>query len=345
MCVSKSVWGYMDKKRKKINADEIKKALKEKPKEKEITRTLSTGSTLLDMNISGKVTDNGGVPGGIIIEVFGPPGSGKTAILAELAGSCQRRGGDARFDDPEARFDAEYSRIYGFNLDDENYHRPDTVKEMFNGLWGWKTKNNNVINVSCEDSLAALSTEMEMDDEDKMGMKRAKDFSEGLRKTARLIANNNWLIACSNQERHGGTPGGKAVPYYSSLRIRMAPLFKGGTIEKSRTIGSATIKKTIGVRSECIIKKSSIDEPFRKCNVSILFGYGIDDIRENLMYVKLYTGSKKYCVGGEEVATIEKAIQIVEEEGLEEDLRQDTIELWHEIQDKFNVIRKPRKRN
>jgi len=275
--------------------------------------------------------------------------SGKSALLVEIAGSAQRNGGEARFDDPEARLDKEYSKIYGFEMQKENYHRPDTVKEMFKGLWGWEPKDNTKINVSCEDSLAALSTEMEMEEEDKMGMKRAKDFSEGLRKTCRFIANNNWLIVCSNQERNGTngvtTPGGQAIPYYSSLRMRIAPEFAGSKIDKTKTIGKAKLKKITGVLSKIKITKSSIDEPFRECNISIIFGYGIDDIRENLIYKKLYTDNSKFlCPDGKEFAFIDKAIEHIEENNLELALKEETINLWYEVQKMFDTNRKKKVR-
>jgi recombination protein RecA len=338
------------KKRKRTNVSEkeikevLNESIEEQKKEREITQVISTGSTLLDLSISGGVIHGGGVPGGIVMEIFGPSSSGKTALLAELAGSCQKEGGEVRFDDPEARLDAEYSRIYGLELDKANYYTPDTVNEMFDGLWNWQPKDNSLINISCADSLAALSTEMEMQEEDKMGMKRAKDFSAGLRKTCRMIKKNNWLIACSNQEKHGGTPGGKAFPYHSSLRLRIAHLFKGSKIEKTKTINGSKFKKTIGVRSGCSVKKNSIDQPFRECNVSIIFGYGIDDIRENLMYNKLCKGDKKFHMGGEEWAKIDKAISVVEEKDLEQEIKEETITLWHEMQEKFKVIRKRKKR-
>lgn len=323
---------------------EIKKPIKKKKKEK-ITQVLSTGSTLLDLNLLGKRVHGGGMPGGIIVEIYGPSATGKTALLAELAGSCQANKGDVRFEDPEGRLDAEYSRIYGFELDKENYCRPDTVRELFEGLWKWEPPNPKVINVTCADSLAALSTEMEMDDQDKYGMKRAKDFSEGLRKTCRLIANNNWLVVCSNQERVGGTPGGKGVPYHASIRIRLTPVYQKSKIKKQKKIGNKSIEKTIGIRSECTITKSSKDEPYRKCNISIIFGYGIDDIRENLIYIKEMTNSSKYiCPDGTEYATIDKTISYIEDNDLEEELKTQVIELWYEIEEKFKMKRKNKRR-
>lgn len=331
--------------RKKVTEEEIKEALTPVEKEKkEITQTLSTGSTLLDLCISGGVTPEGGVPGGNLIEVFGNESTGKTAVLAELGGSCQRNGGEVRFDDPEGRLNKEYIKIYGFDLPKENYFRSDTVKEMFGGLWSWKPKNDSVVNVFCADSLAALSTEMEMEDEDKMGMKRAKDFSECLRKTCRLIAGNSWIVACTNQLRHGGTPGGKAVPYYSSVRISMAHAYPTHKIKKAMKIGSTTVEKIIGSTSKCVIVKSSVDDGYRECNVSIIFGYGIDDIRDNLTYIKSHKGDPKFIVGGQEYLYINKAIEAVEEGNFEEDIRQDTITLWKEIQEKMKSPRKTKKR-
>ena len=77
----------------------------ERKREMPITQVLSTGSTLLDLAICGGRIRGGGIPGGMIVEIYGPSGSGKTAILTELAGSAQRNGGEARFDDPEARLE------------------------------------------------------------------------------------------------------------------------------------------------------------------------------------------------------------------------------------------------
>ncbi len=335
-------------KRKKITTKEIKDVLKEEPEKIEVKETLSTGSTLLDLAISGGRKREGGVPGGIIVEISGPNGSGKTGILAEIAGNAQRKGGDVQFGDPEGRLDKQYSKIYGFDLDEKNYHRPDTVNEMFDFLWDWEPKNKKVINVSCQDSLAALSTEMEMDSKDKMGMKRAKDFSEGFRKTCRLIAKENWLILCTNQEREGNTgittPGGKSTGYYSSLRMRVLPLFPKSKITKTKKIGSKQVEKVIGIRCKVKIFKNSIDDPFREACISIIFNYGIHNIRENLIFVKDHTGNKKFEINGEKFTYVDKAIKYVEDMNLEEQLEENTIDLWHEIEESFKTNPNKKKR-
>jgi len=251
----------------------------------------------------------------------------------------------------EARLDREYAEIYGVQLKTKNYFRPDTVKEMFKGLWEWEPKpdRKGAICMSGEDSLAALSTEMEMEDQDKMGMKRAKDFSEGLRKTCRLIAHNNWLIACSNQERdsmdgHSTTPGGKGVPYYSSLRIRITQDFANGKIKREKTIRGVKHENIMGIRCTAEIKKSSIDIPYRKAPVHIVFGLGIDDVRANLEWWKKTNGLSKYEAVDREFSAMEDAIRHIELNNLESQLKEMVVDAWIELQEQLRIERKKKVR-
>jgi len=308
---------------------------------------VSTGSTLLDLAISGKRRRGGGVPGGIVMEIFGGEGAGKTAILAEILAHIQKKGGSAKFLDPEARLDREYARIYEMELETEDYSRPDTVEEIFKVIKEWKPKDNTKINGIGTDSLAALSTELEMDKGDKMGMKRAKEFSTGFRQIARLITNNNWLLACTNQIRQGDygevTPGGKAIAFYSSLRLRVR---QQRLIEVDKVLESGVkVSKAIGIHSEVYVKKSTLDDPYRSCDIYIIFGYGIDDIRGNLQYIKDMTKSTKYiCPDGQSYQSLNMAIQHIEKENLENELKEKTIDLWEEIEAKFDIHRKKKDR-
>lgn len=332
------------------------------PKKKAVRfdKLVSTGSTQLDLAISGGRVRGGGIPGGIIVEIFGPSGSGKTAVLAEICASAQSRSGEVMFLDPEARLDKEYARIYGVEIDKSNYHRPDTVTEMFDThIYPWKPKRSDVINVVGTDSLAALSTDLELGEKgDKMGMRRAKEFSQGLRKSCRVIANKNWLIPCTNQVRSGDsgevTPGGKGIPFYSSLRIRVGEVDR---ITTSRTVKLAVdsedgipeerkidAEKDIGIVSKCFIKKSTIDDPYREAFIYIVFGYGIDDIRGNLQFYKSKTKSNKYDAIVQQYQAMNNAIKCIEDNDLEDELKNRVIDLWEEIEKKFDMNRKVKKR-
>lgn len=314
---------------------------------------ISTGSTLLDLAISGNRKRGGGIPSGIMLIAYGPSQSGKTALLSQIAGNILNNNGEVYFNDPEARLDQEFSSMFGMHLNEENYATPNTVTEVFKNLREWKPKNISCINGIFTDSLAALSTDMEMgsDDGDKMGGRRGKEFSEALRKHARLIKNNNYIFACSNQIREKMNamafeskvefPGGKALWFYSSVVIRFNNPQKVKT--KVKINGKDEFRIT-GIEVEVIVEKT-IDTPYRKAPLIITFGYGIDNIRANLEFVKTYKKLTTYCVKGESVGqSLEKAILYVEKNNLEKRLDNETIDLWEEIEKMFTVERKKKVR-
>lgn len=307
-------------------------------------KTLSTGSDLLDLAISSGRVKGGGVPAGILLEVYGRSGSGKTSILSELCGAAQAQGGEIAFLDPEARLDEEYARTYGVVLPKEAYHQPDTVTQMFDIISKWEPKG--AINILAADSLAALSTELELEKGDKMGMRRAKEFSEGLRKYCRKINKEGWIIACSNQVRQGDygdvTPGGKAVEFYASLRISVNQKEK---IFKEKSFGAkGKVKRAIGIISNCIVTKSSVDKPYREAPIIIKFDYGIDNIHGNLQWLKDTLGLNKYMAVDKEYQRLDDAIAYIESNNLEGKLKTEVIKTWQEVEDKFNQQRKPKTR-
>jgi recombination protein RecA len=329
-------------------AKDIENPIKKESNDVDLSKVISTGSTLLDLIISGGRRRGGGVPGGIVMEVYGPAWSGKTAILSEMSASVQLNDGDIQYEDPEGRFDKEYGRIYGVTLNKENYHMPDTVSQVFEDIriWEPKSKGSGSINIVATDSLAALSTELELEKGDKMGMRRAKEFSEGFRKLARVIKKNNLLVACSNQMRDGEygdvTPGGQAIKYYSSLRVSVKQASK---VEKKTMFNGKEIKKVIGIESKCCVVKSTVDDPYRECRIFIVFRHGIDDVRGNLQYIKDIMDSPVYiCPDDKSYKSMESAINHVEQLDLEEKLREKVIDLWGEVESKLEVKRKDKVR-
>jgi len=337
--------------------DQIKRRVSERiePKEYEgdFGVVVSTGSTLLDLAISGGHVRGGGIPLGILVEIFGPSGCGKSVLLSEIAGNIQRTGGSIMFHDPEARLNAQFAKMFGLEITDKNYDAPDLVTQVFKGVRDWQPESKQgVINGVFADSLAALSTDLEMENKegDKMGMRRAKEFSEELRKTCRIIKQKNYLMVCSNQVRvnmdagpYGQkyvSPGGEAVGFYSSLRLRATRPEK---IQSKVKVVGKEIKRPIGVRVEYEVFKSSVWKPYRTAPVTILFDYGIDDIRENLQFIKNYTKNTVYMVRDQKLdVSLEKSIAMVEDDGLESVLKDEVIDLWEEIESKFDSDRKPK---
>jgi RecA/RadA recombinase len=322
---------------------------------------LSTGSTLLDCAISSERVHGGGVPAGVIVEVYGPSSAGKTAILADLAASAKYKGGAARFDDPEARLDTVYARQCGLDLSAEEYARPNTVEDLFTGLNAWKPPTEG-ISVSCEDSIAAFSTEAEMADPEMQyaAAKRAQKYHQGFRTMGRHIAQNGWIIACSNHEMVSfdsgarTTPGGNALKYWASIRIRIAKAYQAGDIKKEWTITTpgkdgkdkkgAKVSRIIGIQSIARVVKNTTGVPFREAPIYIIFGHGIDDIRGNLQWLKTTLGAERYDCIDNEYAMLEPAIRHIEEYNLEAQLREKVIETWNRIDEHFRTPRKAKVR-
>jgi len=318
-------------------------------------KMISTGSTLLDLAITGGRVRGGGMPGGILVEVFGPSGSGKTVLLCELAGAMQRRGGQVMFNDPEARLNKQFARQFDLDTTEIDYSTPDTVPQVFSAVRKWEPEPKNEIHGVFADSLAALSTGLEMDNDegDKMGMRRAKEFSEELRKTCRIITQKNLLMVCSNQIRQNAgagqfepkykSPGGEATGFYASLRLRT---YQPEKIWKELTVAGKKTKRVIGVRTQVEVFKSTIWKPYRTAPLTILFDYGVDDVRQNLQFIKDYTKATIYTIGSfsDLDKSMDKSIEIVETEGWEDKLRETVIDLWEEIEGKFDSNRKTKQR-
>ncbi len=258
------------------------------------------------------------------------------------------------FHDPEARLNKQFARMFGLNSDEIEYTTPDTIPEVFSTVREWVPEEtpDGVIYGILADSLAALSTDMEMGkaEGDKMGMRRAKEFSEELRKTCRVITKQNILMVCSNQVRQNldagpygqryKSPGGESMGFYSSLRLRC---MSGKKIKNKRKIKGKEHERVIGIKTDVEVFKSSIWKPYHTAELYILFDYGIDDIRANLQYIKTNTSNTVYQVGTEKMGnSINEVVLKVEEKGLEKELKQETISLWNEIEEQLTDKRKPR---
>ncbi len=316
---------------------------------------VSTGCTLLDLAISGGRVRGGGIPGGLMIEVYGGPGAGKTALAMEISASVQAKGGEIEIADPEARLDQQYTKVYGVNLSSDSYSRPDIVMDVKNEkgkvvekglesiIKNWDPQSTNCINVLVADSIAALSTSMEMGKGDKRGQKKAKDLHALCRTTARLISKDNRLVVFTNQLTAGDwgedSPGGVAIKFYASLRLQIKQK-KMIAPEKKNEAGKI-IKKVIGIESEIYVKKSSVDDPYRSAPMYLMFGSGIDDVRGNLQYAKDMSKDTSYdCIDGKTYVAMNAAIKYIEDNDLESDLRERVIDIWEANEKLFKVSRK-----
>jgi len=346
----------------------------------DISRVISTGSTLLDLEIMGKRVRGGGIPGGILVEIYGPNSGGKTVLMSEIAGGIQRQKGKVKFFDAEARLSKKFAEIFDFTVDDCEFGVPNQVADVFLPLMTWNPDgppcigqynrrqkkcrecgdsdtcsdfdlDNRPINGVFIDSFAQLCGELEKGDEeiDKRGSARAKEFSQWMRKLAPKITANKWLIVGSNQIRDNQkaktdfdpkyvTPGGNAVPHAASLRLEISPASR---LRDEKTINGKKVYVEYGHCSKVKIIKNTVSGQKGSAEIQIVVDYGIDDITANLQYLKKFTPGSKYWTGDN---SLEDAIETIEQDSLELELKEAVIDLWEEIQDKFKKDRKPKRR-
>lgn len=358
--------------KKRIEINQIKEGLlTEQPEEEKIevnnsTPVVSTGSTLLDLAISGHRRYGGGIPGGILVQFFGPSGWGKTSILSEICASAQAKGGFAMIGDAERRMTPEFIQYMGLRVNEDNLKYPFTVDDIEEMIFDTPQTGEGIIDVTGIDSVTSLlssqevkknkKTEEEIIVKDKRGSAKAKDLHGLCRRSKAELAKKNKLVVFTDQIQDNQTdmpfaskekvPGGNAVPFYASLRGRIGPTEKFSKMKIEVKVGKVPLEKVIGIRSEIEIIKSSIDAPYQNAIVPIEFDYGIDDIRGNLEYIKRMTGNTKFWAVDDEFQSYRAARDHVEKNNLEEELKRATIDLWLEIEEKFKELtnRKPKQR-
>ena len=236
-------------------------------REKREIDTSSSGSIAVDVALGG------GYPKGRIIEIFGPESSGKTTFALHAIAEVQREGGRAAFIDAEHSLDPIYASNLGVNIAELLLSQPDTGEqalEICDAL-----VKSEAVNIIVIDSVAALVPQAEIDGEmgdSHVGL-QARLMSQALRKLSGSINKTNTIVIFINQLREKvgvmfgnpeTTPGGKALKYYSSIRldIRRGEQIKQGT----DVVGNKTVVKVV---------KNKIAPPFKIANVEIMYGEGI----------------------------------------------------------------------
>jgi hypothetical protein len=115
-------------------------------------------------------------------------------------------------------------------------------------------------------------------------------------------------------------------------------------VKKSKTINGKVIERIIGVNIEVDVVKSSIWKPYRTAPVTIIFDYGIDNVRSNLQFIKDHSKQSVYTLGEENIGkSMDDAIKYIEDNKLEKQLADEVVDLWEEIESKFDSQRKPKR--
>lgn len=272
----------------------------------------------------------GGFPRGRIIEVFGPEMSGKTTLALHAVANAQKAGGVAAYIDAEHAVDATYAGNMGVDVDNLLISQPDTGEQALDIVE--LLVRSNSVDIIVVDSVAALTPRAEIEGnmgDEQIGL-QARLMSKAMRKLAGAIGKSMTCVIFINQIRmkigvmFGNpetTPGGRALKFYSSVRIDIRRLTS--IREKNEIVGN---------RTQVRVVKNKLAPPFKKTEFDIIYGQGISRAGE-LIDIGIQAGEVKksgvwFSCDGQRIGQgRENAKQFLEEnravaDGLETKLRE-----------------------
>lgn len=251
---------------------------------------VKSGCTLLDLVVGG------GWPLGRMVNIVGDKSTGKTLMAIEAAANFAKAfpNGKIWYREAEAAFDKDYAKAMGMPIDRVSFgkNKFDTVEDFYEDLKTmaeWSTAKK-VPGLYVLDSLDALSDRKELArevDKGSYGADKAKQMSALFRKLTRSIEQSNILVVIISQVRDniGVTfgrktkrSGGHAMDFYASLVLYLAHI---ETIKKTKK-GQ---QRAVAVRIKAKCDKNKIGLPYRECEFTIRFGYGIEDLQASLSWL------------------------------------------------------------
>mgnify|MGYP003131179807 FL=1 len=273
-----------------------------------VTEWIPTGSRWLDSIVCrGKLA---GIPVGKIIEIAGLSSAGKSYMACQIAANAQKMGHFVVYFDAESAIDPMFLEQAGVNVNDAfMYVQAVSVEKTLETIEMLMSDYPDNQFLFIWDSIAATSSEKELEGDfnpqSSMAVK-PRIFARAFPKLTVPLANQQCTLLLINQLKTNITsnvaeamttpyiaPGGKAIEYFSSLRIWLT----------KRKAKAAYVTDETGVRkgSEVKVKieKSRFGSEGRTCGFKILWG---DEVRiqdeESWLEAIKASKTERYRVGG-----------------------------------------------
>lgn len=267
-------------------AASLNKAIGANDKAQEVANWLDTGYPPFNKILGGDGFTTG-IPFGRIIEMFGPPSAGKTAIATLLMIEAQRKGGVAMFMDHENTFDVGMATAMGLNTEFPYwiYKRPDTWEQSntMAMLAAEAIRSSKAIKPEAPilvvfDSVASMIPKSVFEkgiDEYTMNdtTALARVTSSTLKAVNQFTSKQNATMLYLNQIRTKlgvvfgdptSTPGGSAFEFFASIRLALGRtrVMEEGDDGKKQMVGQIITVKTA---------KNKVTRPFQEVKLTMMF--------------------------------------------------------------------------
>ena len=219
----------------------------------------------------------GGFVKGRMYELMGWEGTGKSTICGHVAAECQKQGGRVLYIDGEHAVDKNYFEALGVDTHKLLISQPSCGEEGFN--IAMEMINTGEIDLVIIDSDSSLIPKKVLDGEvgdSAIGKKAVLNSNAYPKLKTALSVHNVCVIVISQYREKIGvmfgnpttTQGGHALKFYSDVRIEVT---KTGAKDGDVQYGNLTKLKAV---------KNKMCPPYRKSDFEIVYGQGIDKIKE-----------------------------------------------------------------
>lgn len=231
----------------------------------------------------------GGMPKGRIIEIFGPESSGKTSLVYWLM-SLHKLG---VYIPIEGTYDEERAVSIGVKPKQMIVYRANYGEEALNAVMKFAKAGVPII---CIDSVPACQPKEDIDKIEKDAQNEARIggvarlFSKTLPTIVHICEETGTTLILVNQVRDKmnamlfgekeDTPGGRAIKFYSSVRIKVARRAWIEIPNKNPAVSSDNEK--VGIIMKAKVSKSKVCNPFGEAELPFFFDRGFvsyDDIK------------------------------------------------------------------
>ena len=221
------------------------------------------------------ITGCGGIPMGVIVELYGPEASGKGVLSMHIMAEAQKQGLKCLWVDAECQVNSEWMAKNGIDVSELDIldiaESGMTAEDIIQAMIDFADKKNYDIFVV--DSLAAMQPKCNVDRNigDPQVGRMGAILSDGLRKLAPICSKRGATVIFINQIREKigimfgspeTTPGGRAVKHWASLRMQVFK-GKGSKIERRGA--------QIGQKATVKIIKSRFGMPFLTAEIPIYY--------------------------------------------------------------------------